>query len=94
MGWVELFILSIFVLVLALNSCATYAVIKSELATRYQKFAQISLIWLLPVVGSLLTLAVHKKGKDVAKPVGLENPASDNFGGSYDSNVNHTVDHH
>lgn len=94
MEWVELFLLSILVLVLALNSYATYAVIKSELATRHQRILQISLIWVLPIVGSLLALAVHKKDKGMAKLAGLENPASDNFGGSYDSNVNHHADHH
>jgi hypothetical protein len=40
---------------------ATRAVVRDDLSDRRQKFMQIALVWVLPVIGSLVVLAVHRK---------------------------------
>lgn len=81
---VGLFLLGILLLIVLLNGYATHTVFKSENIKRKQKWAQTSLIWLFPFVGSLITLSVHRKDQRKAQSSGIENPTSDNFGGWYD----------
>jgi hypothetical protein len=46
---------------LALNLWATKLVIRDDLSERGQKVAQLLLVWLLPVVGAVIVLGVHRK---------------------------------
>jgi hypothetical protein len=40
---------------------ATRAVVRDDLSDRHQKSMQIALAWLVPVIGPLIVLAVHRK---------------------------------
>jgi hypothetical protein len=43
-----------------LNVIATRAVLSDDLSERGQKFWQLLLVWLIPLIGSLIVLAVHR----------------------------------
>jgi hypothetical protein len=45
---------------LLLNVLATRAVVRDGLSERSQKIFQLGLVWLLPLAGALLVLAVHR----------------------------------
>jgi hypothetical protein len=47
--------------VLSLNGLASFAVLKYDLSERTQRIAQLLIVWLLPLLGALLVLAVHRK---------------------------------
>jgi len=49
-------LIGVFLLLLLLNTWATYGVIKDELCSRGQRIAQIIIVWGLPVLGALFTL--------------------------------------
>jgi hypothetical protein len=46
--------------VLALNARASLLIARDSLSERSQKVWQLALVWLLPIVGALLTLAIHR----------------------------------
>ena len=46
-----------------LNIKATAAVVRDPLSERWQKAAQLSLVWLLPVLGAIVVLAVHRSSE-------------------------------
>lgn len=48
-------------LILALNVKATLFVVRDQLSERNQRLIQICLVWLLPIVGSFIVLAVHRR---------------------------------
>lgn len=48
------------VLVVALDCVATVRIVRSDVYTRSQKTAQILIIWLVPIVGSIVVLSVLK----------------------------------
>lgn len=56
-------ILSLLVLALIvfLNVWATLAVMRDEFSEPLQKVFQITLIWIIPILGALLVLGVHRK---------------------------------
>jgi hypothetical protein len=71
----------VFAAILILNALATHAVLTDELSTHKQRAGQIAVIWLMPLVGALLTLRL--KRKEPEKPLGRyrEPPdAGDDFG--------------
>ena len=55
-------------LVAALDCIATVRIARSDIYTRSQKTAQILIIWLIPIVGSIVVLSVLKA---TAPPRGL-----------------------
>jgi hypothetical protein len=46
--------------VLALNARASLLIARDTLSERSQKVWQLALVWLLPIVGAILTLAIHR----------------------------------
>jgi hypothetical protein len=46
---------------LALSLWATRLVLADDLATQWQRGSQLALIWLLPVLGAIIVLAVHRR---------------------------------
>jgi hypothetical protein len=61
-----------------LNVVATTMLIRSDFESRFQKAAQMVLIWVLPVVGAILVIAVLRNSTTVWKPP----PSSDATGAS------------
>jgi hypothetical protein len=48
---------------LALSLWATRLVLADGLATQWQRGSQLALIWLLPVLGAIIVLAVHRRAE-------------------------------
>ena len=48
---------------LALNLWATRLVARDDLCERRQKIAQLALVWLIPLVGAAVVLAVHRRAE-------------------------------
>jgi hypothetical protein len=46
--------------VLALNVRASMVIARDALSERSQKVWQLALVWLLPIFGAILTLAIHR----------------------------------
>ena len=46
--------------VLWLNIKATKVVLRDDLSDRNQRLMQLALVWLLPVIGAVIALAVHR----------------------------------
>src|SRR5258706_11059919 len=42
---------------------ATRAVVRDDFSSRRQKFVQVAFVWMFPVIGSLLVLAIHRKAE-------------------------------
>jgi orotidine-5'-phosphate decarboxylase len=61
--WIGLVLLFL----LALNLYASVLVVRDDCSARGQKIAQLVLVWLLPGIGALLVLVVHR---EVEKPSG------------------------
>jgi hypothetical protein len=60
--------LSVLAIVLWLNTKATLAVGRDAYSMRRQKSFQLLLIWLVPIAGSLIVLAIHRPSmRDVAR---------------------------
>ncbi|HEY0061549.1 MAG TPA: hypothetical protein VGC21_05485 [Telluria sp.] len=47
--------------ILALNARATWLVLRDDLSERVQQITQFCMVWLFPLFGALLVLAVHRK---------------------------------
>lgn len=63
-----------------LNIFATRAALRDDLSERGQRIAQVLMVWLLPILGALLVLAVHRKPET---PSGRYRPSehdADQFG--------------
>ena len=52
-----------------LNSYTSYVVLRSQLNDAVQKRRQIVLVWLVPVLGSIITLHVLKSANKVSSPL-------------------------
>ena len=53
---------------LLLNLIATIQLLRSDFETRLQKAAQFSLIWLLPIVGAIIVIAVRAPSLHATRP--------------------------
>ena len=49
--------------VLALNVRASLLVARDALSERSKKVMQLALVWLLPILGAILTLAIHRSSE-------------------------------
>jgi hypothetical protein len=56
------------VAILALNSLASRSVVLDELSSRSQHFAQLLLVWFIPIIGALLVLQMYRR--DLERPSG------------------------
>jgi hypothetical protein len=69
----DLFILLLVLAVLlSLNVWATRLVVRDQLSERVQKVFQLLLVWLLPVIGAVIVLGVHRKQEK--SPLGYREP--------------------
>ena len=59
--------------IVGLDLMATRAILRDDLSERSQRLAQIALVWLFPLLGALLVLALYREPK---KPSGCY-PESD-----------------
>ena len=83
-----------------LNAFATFVAATSKNATTHQKIFQILFIWIIPILGAFLTLAVHRERaftKDVfgnpgkgeaTNPIGImESPDTTSHSDFHNSNL-------
>jgi len=54
------FLLVILLVILVLDLAATRAILKADDAEPAQRYAQLALVWLVPAVGAVVVLAVHR----------------------------------
>ncbi len=64
---------------IALNVWATRLVLRDPLITKHQRQSQLTLIWLLPLVGALLVLAVHRKEENPSRTHRSEPDPGDDY---------------
>ena len=48
---------------IALNIAATRHVLRDDISERAQKAAQLAVVWLIPLIGAILVLAVHRSAE-------------------------------
>lgn len=74
-------------LVLGLNLVATYVVVRRDDVSAGGRALQLLLVWLLPLVGAILCMAIATADGSVSRSEG-------SFAGSYDSSGSYSSDSH
>ena len=74
-------------LVLGLNLVATYVVVRRDDVSVGGRMVQLLLVWLLPLVGAILCMAIATADGSVSRSEG-------SFAGSYDSSGGYASDSH
>ncbi len=74
-------------LVLGLNLVATYVVVRRDGVSVGGRAVQLLLVWLLPLVGAILCMAIATADGSVSRSEG-------SFAGSYDSSGSYSSDSH
>ncbi len=69
-------------LIVLLSVWASMKVIADEFSERRQKGAQLALVWLVPVIGALLVLAVHRKAEEASGRYRNDPDPGDDYGQS------------
>jgi hypothetical protein len=64
---------------LGLNAKATLLVARDSLSSSPQKFWQLVLVWLVPIVGAIVTLAVHRPVEEPSRQYRKPLDAGDDF---------------
>ena len=72
----------ILVVIALMNVAATVAVRRDEYAEPRQKTLQVIIIWVIPILGALVVLAVHREPE---KPSGTYRRAGDGLGDDFGS---------
>jgi hypothetical protein len=91
----ELFVFGLIACVLVgLNVKATILIARDTLSTLSQKSWQLALVWFVPVLGAIITLAVHKS---VAEPSrryreSLESGEGAALSGRFQQNLSEAID--
>jgi len=78
---IELTVLVIALPVL-LSVWATMKVMADEFSERWQKGAQLALVWFVPVIGALVVLGVHRKAEEPSGRYRKDAGSGDDFGAS------------
>jgi hypothetical protein len=65
-----------------LNVRATFLVYRDTFSERRQKIAQLLFVWLVPVVGAIVILGVHRKSEKSPGTYPAEKNPGDEFAGS------------
>ena len=77
----EIIIASLLGLVwLGLNVLATGKVVRDELSEQKQKIVQVALVWLIPFIGSMVVLAVHRPTEPPTRKYYEPADSGDDFG--------------
>jgi hypothetical protein len=64
---------------LALNLWATRLVVADDLSSGSQKYSQLALVWLLPLLGAVVVLAVHRKAEPPSRKHRTQPDLGDDF---------------
>ncbi len=78
----EVLIVAVLLILLVLNGLATRAVLRDDFSEAVQKRLQLAVVWLLPLLGALLVLAVHRKPDRSSGKYRDEADCGDDFGTS------------
>ena len=76
------FVLSVVAIVLWLNIKATLAVRRDAYSVRAQKFLQLLFIWIVPIAGSVVVLAIHRPDEKHSGKYREEMHPPDDYGSS------------
>ena len=76
----DILLLVVLVVVLTLTAAATRAVMQDEYSEGRQKILQTAVVWLVPFLGALLVLGVHRKAE---KPSGAYRRDDDGVGDDF-----------
>lgn len=63
----------------SLNVWATFVIVRDSLSTTPQKIWQLLLVWLLPVIGALITLAMHRLADEPSRRYRQPRDPGDDF---------------
>ncbi len=63
---IKILLAVIFVVLLGLNVKATVAIYRDSLSEALQRWVQFLLVWLLPIIGSVVVLAVHRQTEEAS----------------------------
>lgn len=64
---------------LLLNGRATQFIVQDVLCDRQQKLAQLLLVWLVPIIGATIVLAVHRRAEPPSRQYREAADAGDDF---------------
>ena len=64
---------------LALNLWATRLILADDLSSESQKYGQLALVWLLPLLGAVVVLAVHRKAEPPSRRYRTQPDPGDDF---------------
>jgi len=64
---------------LALNLWATRIILADDLSSESQKYGQLALVWLLPLLGAVVVLAVHRKAEPPSRRYRTQPDPGDDF---------------
>jgi hypothetical protein len=64
---------------LALDVWATRLVLADDLSTRGQRAGQLALVWLLPLVGAVIVLGVHRRTEPPSRKYRAESDPGDDY---------------
>jgi hypothetical protein len=64
---------------LALNLWATRLILADDLSSESQRYGQLALVWLLPLLGAVVVLAVHRKAEPPSRRYRTQPDPGDDF---------------
>ncbi len=74
--------LALVFILLIMNGLATRAVLRDDFSEPVKKGLQLAVVWLLPLLGALLVLAVHRKPERSTGKYREQSDCGDDFGTS------------
>ena len=69
----------IFFALFGLNAKATLLIVRDSLSSPPKKFWQLVLVWLVPIIGAIVTLAVHRPVEEPSRQYRKPLDAGDDF---------------
>jgi hypothetical protein len=76
----EIVIASVIVaIIVLLDVMATRAILRDELSEQTQKTAQLAIVWLMPLIGALIVLGVHRSAETPSRKYREQPDAPDEF---------------
>jgi len=79
----NIFALVLIASIVFLNVLATVAVRRDEFSEPLQKVVQVSLIWIIPLLGALLVLGVHRKKEEPSRSYRLDHAGAPDYSASH-----------
>lgn len=70
---------SLAAIVLWLNAKASLAILGDPLSSPKQRTLQLLIVWLVPLIGALMVLAMHRPTEKYSGKYGEESPTPDDF---------------